>query len=104
MRPKQVIASVLLFSAAPLASSGCFVDDQDPTPQVEDMDVNVPPDLLTLRTELLSSQPDAALTAMGHFRPLCDAEGYPLVGNVANKVQKPGLQPSEFCAEVRKRE
>jgi len=103
MRPKRVIVSVLLFSAAPLASSGCFVDD-DPAPEVDDMDVNAPKELLALRTELLEAQPEAALTAMAHFRPLCDADGYPLVGNVANKVQTTGLQPSQFCAEVRKRE
>jgi hypothetical protein len=37
---------------------------------------------------------------MSTFRPLCDADGYPLVGNIANK--RGVYQPSKFCAEVRK--
>ncbi len=34
-----------------------------------------------------------------HFRPLCDAFGYPLVGNIASKG---GSTASEFCALIRK--
>jgi hypothetical protein len=110
MRPRQVIASVLFFSAAPMALSGCVADEHRPAPPVEaaaDASPPQPPpppaDLDALRTELLNTTPDAALAQMTHFRPLCDKDGYPLVGNVASKVQLPGLQPSAFCAEVRKR-
>jgi len=43
---------------------------------------------------------ERALGEMPRFRALCDAEGYPLVGNIANKQRL--FQPSQFCAEVRK--
>jgi hypothetical protein len=114
MRPKQAIVSILLFSTAPLASLGCAADDPDPAPPVEDMEAHPPPqqqpqqqpqpqtNLEALRTELLSIPRDQAMAAMAHFRPLCDAAGYPLVGNVASKAPTPVLQPSELCAEVRK--
>jgi hypothetical protein len=39
---------------------------------------------------------------VARFRPLCDPDGYPRVGNL---VEKRNLyQPSEFCREVRRRE
>ena len=40
-----------------------------------------------------------ALANFPHFRPLCDAQGYPLVGNINGKII---TEPSQFCAEVRK--
>jgi hypothetical protein len=59
------------------------------------------PKLVTLRGELGASHDRAAAQARaGHFRPLCDADGYPLVGNVVTKAPS-GVQPSEFCADVR---
>jgi hypothetical protein len=36
------------------------------------------------------------------FRALCDADGYPLVGNVATKGRDAMRQPSSVCARVRK--
>jgi hypothetical protein len=39
---------------------------------------------------------------MARYRPLCDKDGYPLVGNLSRKSPDPGLEPSELCAEVRK--
>jgi hypothetical protein len=35
------------------------------------------------------------------YRPLCDAEGYPLVGNINDKGVS--TQPSSWCADVRAR-
>jgi hypothetical protein len=86
MRARRKIVPVLLFSAAPLAAC---VQSQPHGP-----------DLVSLRSELVETAQATALTEMPHFRPLCDDQGYPLVGNVAAKVV--GYQPSEFCAEVRK--
>jgi hypothetical protein len=57
--------------------------------------------LATLRTELDGMKREDALAKVAHFRPLCDEAGFPLVGNLARKVQNPSLQPSEVCAEVR---
>ncbi len=34
------------------------------------------------------------------FRPLCDADGFPLVGNINNKGDR-GMTVSEFCGQVR---
>jgi hypothetical protein len=102
MRRKRKLISALLFSAAPLiTSAACIESTEDRAPS----DENAPPELLSLRAELAAAEPATALARMPHFRPLCDAEGYPLVGNVANKAPgaapSPGLQPSQFCAKVR---
>jgi hypothetical protein len=43
---------------------------------------------------------EKAQMAVARFRPLCDQEGYPLVGNVASKGDM--YQPSQFCSDVRK--
>lgn len=60
------------------------------------------PALLALRDELLTSGRAGALAKTAHFRPLCDKDGYPLVGNLVRKTPKPEFQPSEFCSEVRR--
>jgi hypothetical protein len=41
------------------------------------------------------------MTRIGHFRPLCDKDGYPLVGNMTRKV--PVYGPTAFCGELRSR-
>jgi hypothetical protein len=61
------------------------------------------PKLLALRTELGALKRDEALKQVEHFRPLCDANGYPLVGNLQRKAPDPELMPSEVCAEIRKK-
>jgi hypothetical protein len=69
----------------------------------------LPPDpagaaLVALAEELDAAGPEHALQQMPHFRPLCDKDGYPLVGNVMGKGQRgePYL-PAAFCSEVRKK-
>lgn len=57
------------------------------------------PKLLALRTELDAEKRENALSKQAHYRPLCDKDGYPLVGNLHRKGR--GLQPSELCALVR---
>jgi hypothetical protein len=60
------------------------------------------PKVVALSDELAAMNRDDALKQLDHFRPLCDAAGYPLVGNLQRKA--PGLTPSEVCAEVRKKQ
>ena len=61
--------------------------------------------LLALREELAAVATDAEMTAkLAHFRPLCDADGYPLVGNIITKGDGPKMKPSKLCAVVRERE
>ncbi len=76
--------------------------------------------LKVLRTELTGPRPythssnnvdsevqrRAAFSNVAHFRPLCDKDGYPLVGNVqvGSKSSEPrGYQASVFCKELRKK-
>lgn len=60
------------------------------------------PALQALRDELLNSGRVKAVAAIEHFRPLCDKDGYPLVGNVLRKSPHAEYQPSQLCAEVRR--
>lgn len=60
--------------------------------------------LEALKSELELTSPAKAIEKMSHFRPLCDKDGYPLVGNTIRKGEPEGMRPSVFCAEVRKRE
>jgi hypothetical protein len=64
-------------------------------------DGEVSPALLVLRSELGTQTEAKALARTPHFRPLCDDDGYPLVGNLMRKSPAP-YQPSQFCAAVRK--
>jgi hypothetical protein len=93
MRRRHKLVPILLFSTAPFV--GACSDNAPPPP-----DNQVAPQLLQLRGELWETPRSEALQRMTQFRPICDADGYPLVGNVANKAT--GYQLSEFCAEVRK--
>ena len=95
MIKRTLIPILLLSSTAALAAPA--PDDQ------------VPYELLELRDELVNAGERAALDDMPRYRPLCDAEGYPLVGNVLPKgsdesvfvYMDPTFQPSEFCKQVR---
>jgi hypothetical protein len=91
MAHKHAIAAVLLLSAGPLLASA--------SPRKPPPDEQVSKELLDLRMELIDAGRDRALRQMSVFRPLCDEEGYPLVGNLGNKQV---YQPSQFCADVRR--
>ena len=87
-------------STAPSASTSSTIALQAPPegrPMAED------PKLFGLREELLATaRQDAAALDVAHFRPLCDKDGYPLVGNVMRKtVGTMEPQPSALCARVR---
>jgi len=58
-------------------------------------------DLEPLARELNNTSKEQALANSAHFAPLCDGNGYPLVGNVAAKTQ-PRTTVAEFCAEQNK--
>jgi len=58
------------------------------------------PQLVALREELDRCTEAEALARREHFRPLCDGDGYPLVGNLIRKGPG-GYSPSAFCATVR---
>lgn len=81
------VLTVLLLSAAPVAAS--------PTPP----DSAVAKELIDLRASLFETGRVKAQINRQKFRALCDKEGYPLVGNVANKGEV--YQPSRFCSELR---
>jgi hypothetical protein len=85
------LLTVLLLSSTPAAAC-------PPTPPESD----APHALLELRGDLLRAGHDKAQADLARYRPLCDKDGYPLVGNLANK--KNMYQPSQFCAELRGRE
>ena len=94
MPRKHKILTVLLLSAAPAAASP---DAHAPPP-----DAKVDKAMLDLRMDLIRAGRDKAQSDVGRFRPLCDKDGYPLVGNMVGK--RGVYQPSEFCSDVRKAE
>ncbi len=54
-----------------------------------------------LNQELAAKSTQEALDNVGYYRPLCDQNGYPLVGNINGKAV---TTASQFCAAVRDRE
>ena len=65
------------------------------------------PALIALRGQLSGTGRVGALANVAHFRPLCDKDGYPLVGNVMmGKGHDPSnqYQPSAFCGEIRQKQ
>jgi hypothetical protein len=99
---KRTLIPILLFT-----SSNAYAGEVTPPPDEE-----APAQLLELRGSMAEAGEKAALESKTHYRPLCDADGYPLVGNLLPKepddsmpqvlaTQEPPYQPSEFCAEIR---
>ena len=96
---RTLIPLLLLASTETQAASTPPPDDQ------------APPELLDLRDAMAREGEAHALKHKSHFRPLCDAEGYPLVGNLVPKDPEdmpnmvepvdPPFQPSEFCEQIR---
>lgn len=58
------------------------------------------PKLLGLASELANIDKQAAFAELARFRPLCNAEGYPLVGNVVRKAAFT-YTTTAFCRDVR---
>jgi hypothetical protein len=61
------------------------------------------PALFVLGAELSMKTRAEVLANTARFQPLCDKDGYPLVGNMVSKadVDKPGYRPSDFCKDLR---
>ncbi|MCU0683386.1 MAG: hypothetical protein MUF34_14295 [Polyangiaceae bacterium] len=96
MARKRSILTVLLLSA-PTTTLATAALASPPAPPP---DASAPAELLALRSELYEAGRDKAQAQTKRFRPLCDRDGYPLVGNVMNKSVT--YQPSQFCSDVRK--
>jgi hypothetical protein len=58
------------------------------------------PALLALRQELSEKNRDEVLAQPARFQPLCDKDGYPLVGNLMRKTATPSYEPSAFCTDL----
>jgi hypothetical protein len=92
--------------AAPVAVGGAV---QAPVPPSDPPIPPLPPDpagkaLVDLAVSLDEAGPEKALQDVPRFRPLCDKDGYPLVGNVMGKGHHG--QPyvaAAFCSDVRKK-
>ena len=89
------LLTVLLLSSSPAAASPA-------APHTPPDDAHAPKALIELRGDLIGAGRDKAQASAGRFRALCDANGYPLVGNMVGK--RGVYQPSEFCGDIRKRE
>jgi hypothetical protein len=89
------LLTVLLLSSSP--AGAC-----PPASHTPPDDAHAPRALIDLRGELISAGHDKAQASFTRFRALCDADGYPLVGNLVGK--RGVYQPGEFCGDVRKRE
>ncbi|MBK8257985.1 MAG: hypothetical protein IPK82_35635 [Polyangiaceae bacterium] len=84
---------------APPVDSAQAVAVPVPSPQPPEPEQNSP--LALLRDELVSlGRIEKALLKKEHFRPLCDKDGYPLVGNVVTG-KGPQVMPSQFCSVLR---
>jgi hypothetical protein len=89
------VLTVLLLASSPAGASPAA---QHTPPD----DAHAAKALIELRSELINAGHDKAQASVGRFRALCDADGYPLVGNMVAKGNV--YQPSEFCGDIRKRE
>lgn len=95
MRTHRLL-TLLVLSSAPAAASPAA---SRPPPPADEQASRA---LLDLRADMMKAGRDRAQTDVARFRPLCDKDGYPLVGNLVGKTNV--YQPSEFCRDVRKRE
>ncbi len=58
--------------------------------------------LFQLADELRATEPALVAARTAHFRPLCDGDGYPVVGNLVTKSMQPDPPVvAAFCADVR---
>jgi len=92
-----VTAATAAPGAAAAPPSALSAEEASPPPPARPMSRD--PALLSLANDLAQAGREKALAEVSRFRPLCDADGYPLVGNVTRKDAR--YQPSSFCATVR---
>ena len=65
-------------------------------------DADAPSALIELRSQLFDAGEEGAKKEVQRVRALCDADGFPLVGNAVRKTSM--YQPSSYCAMVRERQ
>ena len=93
--PVPTVASA---STPPIAPAVVATPIVAPAPREPTPDAELPRALIELRSALYGTERDLAHAPSARFRPLCDAEGYPLVGNIANKGAH---EVGEYCADLR---
>jgi hypothetical protein len=114
VKPRTVVTYKLLSIAVTACTTQVSAPDREkreegPPPQEAARDARsdkeVRPELLALRAELDQAGRASALARPEHFRPLCDADGYPLVGNLQRKreVGREYFGPTAFCAAMREK-
>jgi hypothetical protein len=89
-----LLAGTQLVAAAPPASA-----NPSKAPPAVAPDAQQPRARLELRRDLYRTDAAQARQQLGRFRALCDSEGYPLVGNIANKGRRYDVRA--FCSDVR---
>ena len=119
MKPRKISASKILVAAV-VSSVGCNQGAKDvPAAKVEPAPApaaapsapvapkppaNVDPALMSLSGELANKTREEVFAALDHFRPLCDRDGFPLVGNVMRKSPGDSYKTSTFCSDLRERQ
>ncbi len=94
MKRKAIPLLAVAISSTAIA---CGATAPAPDPQPSPTPSGTKGELEVLNEELSGVTLDMALERKDHFRPLCDAKGYPLVGNINAK----GTTVTQFCAAVR---
>mgnify|MGYP000538269614 CR=1 FL=1 len=119
MKPRKIRTSkILLAAVVSSVGVGCNQGAADknvkveaaapPAPAAAPVAPKLPavqdPALLTLSGEITSKTREEAFAALEHFRPLCDRDGFPLVGNVLRKTPGDSYKASTFCSDLRERQ
>ena len=90
MVPKRALVPIFLLGSSTTAWAQPPADADAPAPLIE------------LRSQLFDAGEEGAQKDVQRFRALCDADGFPLVGNAMGKSAV--YQPSKYCAAVRERQ
>src|SRR5262249_30578981 len=101
MRTRALTTTKILALAAIATAPACSKEPKsDPvTKAVVTETQGADPNLVGLREELVTTDRKQVDATLKHFRPLCDKDGYPLVGNLNRK--SPNYDVTELCTEIR---
>jgi len=83
-----------------VAATASAVADPPPAQTVEPSPEALKAKLHALRGTLSTIDRSNAMQQVAKFEPLCDKDGYPLVGNLVRKGED-SYHPSEFCKDLR---
>jgi hypothetical protein len=90
----------ILAIAMTASACGGATATSDPQPPKQEQEQTTQQELTQLGDELASTSLADALARRDHFSPLCDADGYPLPGNINNK--EGGTTVEAFCEAIGK--